>query len=89
MIYNVHHLHCGTMCPMCAPLYGQKGLYGKMVCHCLLIETDKGLVLVDTGFGMQDYLHPQTRLGKAFTKISGIQALVYFVESKDAVGRDL
>ena len=29
MIYKVHHLHCGTMCPMCAPLYGQKGLYGK------------------------------------------------------------
>lgn len=74
MIYKVHHLHCGTMCPICAPLYGQKGLYGKMVCHCLLLETDKGLVLVDTGFGMQDYLHPQTRLGKAFTKISGIQA---------------
>ncbi len=74
MIYNVHHLHCGTMCPVCAPLYGQKGFYGKMVCHCLLIETDKGLVLVDTGFGMQDYLHPQTRLGKLFPKVSALQS---------------
>lgn len=74
MIYNVHHLHCGTMCPVCAPLYGQKGLHAEMVCHCILIETDKGLVLVDTGFGMQDYLHPQARLGKLFTKVSAIQS---------------
>ena len=74
MIYNIHHLHCGTMCPVCAPLYGQKGFTAKMVCHCLLIETDQGLVLVDTGFGTQDYLHPQTRLGKLFTKVSAIQS---------------
>ena len=73
MIYNIHHLHCGTMCPICAPIYGQKGLHAKMVCHCLLVETDKGLVLIDTGFGTQDYLHPQVRLGKLFSKVSAIQ----------------
>ncbi|MEG6546031.1 MBL fold metallo-hydrolase [Acinetobacter bereziniae] len=73
MIYNIHHLHCGTMCPICAPIYGQKGLHAKMVCHCLLVETDKGLVLIDTGFGTQDYLHPQTRLGRLFSKVSAIQ----------------
>ncbi|MDR6543416.1 MBL fold metallo-hydrolase [Acinetobacter bereziniae] len=73
MIYNIHHLHCGTMCPICAPIYGQKGLHAKMVCHCLLVETDKGLVLIDTGFGTQDYLHPQTRLGRLFSKMSAIQ----------------
>jgi glyoxylase-like metal-dependent hydrolase (beta-lactamase superfamily II) len=44
-----------------------------MVCHCLLVETDKGLVLIDTGFGTQDYLHPQARLGKLFSKVSAIQ----------------
>ena len=27
---------------------------GRMVCHCLLIETPDGLVLVDTGFGVDD-----------------------------------
>jgi glyoxylase-like metal-dependent hydrolase (beta-lactamase superfamily II) len=61
------------MCPICAPIYGQKGLHAKMVCHCLLVETDKGLVLIDTGFGTQDYLHPQTRLGRLFSKMSAIQ----------------
>jgi len=61
------------MCPICAPIYGQKGLHAKMVCHCLLVETDKGLVLIDTGFGTQDYLHPQARLGKLFSKVSAIQ----------------
>ena len=31
----------------------------KIVCHCLLIETDTGLVLVDTGFGFADVRNPQ------------------------------
>ena len=29
---------------------------------CLLIETNQGPVLVDTGFGTQDYLHPGKRM---------------------------
>ena len=73
MIYNVHHLHCGTMCPTCAPLFGQKGLKAKIICHCLLIETDQGLVLVDTGYGIQDYLNPKQRLGNAVTRMGAIQ----------------
>lgn len=35
---------------------------GHLVCHCLLIETDQGLVLVDTGVGVRDF-EDQTRLG--------------------------
>jgi len=34
-----------------------------MICHCLLIETREGLILVDTGLGMGDIADPQ-RLGK-------------------------
>jgi glyoxylase-like metal-dependent hydrolase (beta-lactamase superfamily II) len=45
---KVHHLNCGTMNMPGAP----------MVCHVLVIETDNGLVLVDTGFGTQDCLNP-------------------------------
>lgn len=63
MIYNIHHLHCGTMCPVCGPLFGQNSLTAHVVCHCLLLETDQGLVLVDTGLGIQDYLHTKERLG--------------------------
>ncbi len=40
---------------------------GEMICHCLLIETNEGLVLVDTGIGLQDVADPKTRLGKLFT----------------------
>jgi glyoxylase-like metal-dependent hydrolase (beta-lactamase superfamily II) len=50
----VHHLSCGTMCPPAGRLLGGQGLLsrGHLVCHCLLVETDKdGLVLVETGFG--------------------------------------
>lgn len=38
----------------------------KMVCHCLLIETEQGLVLVDTGFGTDDVANPTRNLGGSF-----------------------
>jgi len=50
---KVHHLNCGTMRMPTAP----------MVCHVLLIETDNGLVLVDSGFGSHDCDHPAGRIG--------------------------
>jgi glyoxylase-like metal-dependent hydrolase (beta-lactamase superfamily II) len=38
---------------------------------CLLVETRQGLVLVDTGMGTQDYLHPTliTRIFRVLTKM--------------------
>ena len=72
MIYNIHHLTCGSFCPVCAPLFGQKGWKAHLVCHCLLVETDRGLVLIDTGLGTQDYLHTQQRLGSLLTKFGAI-----------------
>lgn len=53
----VHHLNCGTCCPWGGRLFDGTShglLHGHVVCHCLLIESDKGLVLVDTGLGMKD-----------------------------------
>lgn len=35
---------------------------GRLICHCLLIETDNGLVLVDTGFGLEDVSSPSATL---------------------------
>ena len=72
MIYNIHHLTCGSFCPVCAPMFGQKGWKAHLVCHCLLVETDLGLVLIDTGLGTQDYLHTQQRLGSLLTKFGAI-----------------
>ncbi|WP_197461316.1 MBL fold metallo-hydrolase [Acetobacter malorum] len=34
-----------------------------MVCHVLLLETESGLVLVDSGFGLQDIADPEHRIG--------------------------
>lgn len=66
---RVHHLNCGTMCPVCARLINGKGGWlqaAEMVCHVLLIETPKdGLVLVDTGIGTLDVQDPR-RMGRAF-----------------------
>jgi glyoxylase-like metal-dependent hydrolase (beta-lactamase superfamily II) len=55
-IRAVHHLNCGTMCPIGAALFGQPGWgRGRLVAHCLVVETARdGLVLVDTGLGSAD-----------------------------------
>jgi glyoxylase-like metal-dependent hydrolase (beta-lactamase superfamily II) len=48
---RVEHLNCGTLRPA----------GGRMVCHCLLVETDRRLALVDTGFGLGDVAEPPRR----------------------------
>jgi glyoxylase-like metal-dependent hydrolase (beta-lactamase superfamily II) len=65
---RVHHLNCGSFCPHGARLInGEGGLLarGHIVCHCLAIEAGDGLVLVDTGFGMEDARNPH-QLGRMF-----------------------
>lgn len=66
---TVHHLNCGTMCPLCDRLMNdQQGSWtqpGHLVCHCLLVETNHGLVLVDTGMGLEDIANPTRRFGRA------------------------
>ena len=58
---RIHHLNCGSDCPLGGALFDGRsaGLLGHLVCHCLLIETDAhGLVRVDTGYGLRDVAHP-------------------------------
>ena len=60
------------MCPFGGSLISGRGSVfdaAEMVCHCLLIETDDGLVLVDTGFGRGDVARP-ARLGAAFRALT-------------------
>jgi glyoxylase-like metal-dependent hydrolase (beta-lactamase superfamily II) len=67
----IHHLNCGTMCPRGARLIaGEGGLLAdaRLVCHCLLIEGADGLVLVDTGFGLDDTRNPN-QLGRPFRAV--------------------
>lgn len=72
-IRAVHHLNCATMCPVAGVLLGQaEGLgRGKMICHCLLLETERdGLVLIDSGFGTRD-VEGRTQLSGAFRRFVG------------------
>lgn len=39
---------------------------GQLCCHCLLLETTDGLVLVDTGLGLADVRDPRSRLSGFF-----------------------
>ncbi len=71
-IRAVHHLNCATMCPLAGFLFGGSGLgRGKMVAHCLLVETERdGLVLVDTGFGTRD-IERKTGISRSFAMLAG------------------
>jgi glyoxylase-like metal-dependent hydrolase (beta-lactamase superfamily II) len=55
----IHHLNCASFRPLAAP---------RMVAHCLLVERDQGLLLVDTGFGTDDLADPR-RLGQPFRSL--------------------
>lgn len=66
---RIHHLNCGTMCPLGGHLMDgvTEGVGpARLVCHCLLVETGGGLVLVDTGFGHRDAADPGGRLSGVF-----------------------
>lgn len=69
---RIHHLNCGTCCPPGGRLFdGQSGeAAAHLVCHCLLIESDAGLVLVDTGFGTKDVARPHDRLSDFFLTLN-------------------
>ena len=58
----VHHLNCVTMRPAAA--FGGRITPTRMVAHCLLVEGDNGLTLVDTGFGTADLA--TKRMGREF-----------------------
>ena len=55
---RVRHLNCGSMHPFWPRIHS--------IIYCLLVETNEGLLLVDTGFGINDISAP-TRLMRAFT----------------------
>ncbi|MBD2088535.1 MBL fold metallo-hydrolase [Microcoleus sp. FACHB-1515] len=72
---HIHHLNCGCMCPIGGALFDgfSRGFTAHLVCHCLLIETNQGLVLVDTGFGLRDVRSPYSRLSPFFVHFNNIQ----------------
>jgi hypothetical protein len=72
-ITHLHHLSCATQCIQGGRLTSGRGGFlhpVAMVAHCLLIETESGLVLVDTGLGCNDMRSPKTRLSWGFLLLS-------------------
>lgn len=67
---RVHHLNCISTCPLGGRLMDgrSRSMFerGELACRCLLLETDQGLVLVDTGLGLNDVAHPRDRLSRFF-----------------------
>ena len=63
------------MCPLGGRLWdgASRGPTARLVCHCLLVETAQGLVLVDTGFGTRDVERPYERLSPLFVHAHRIQ----------------
>ena len=68
---RIHHLNVGTLCPRGARwVNGTGGPFqrARLVCHALLLETEDGLVLVETGLGTRDIADP-ARLGKSWVRL--------------------
>ena len=66
---RIHYLNCVSTCPLGGALMDGRSfasLRGRLTCTCLLVETQKSLVLVDTGFGLRDVADPRSRLSKFF-----------------------
>jgi glyoxylase-like metal-dependent hydrolase (beta-lactamase superfamily II) len=63
----IRHLNCATLAPTMS--MGGRVTPARLVAHCLLVEGDQGLTLVDTGFGTADLA--QRRMGKPFIRIAG------------------
>lgn len=81
---RIHHLNCGSMAPLGKRLLEGRGApwqRGRLVCHCLLIDTGNKLVLVDTGFGLLDIADPVGRIGRPLKLLLNPE----FAESEAAV----
>lgn len=56
-IIKIHHINCATFNSISERFlngYGKIFKPNKAVTHCLLIETNEGLILIDTGFSKND-----------------------------------
>ncbi|MFJ6669934.1 MBL fold metallo-hydrolase [Actinosynnema sp. NPDC091369] len=70
---KVHHLNCGTMRPFGGKLVTGTGSYfgtAELVCHVLLLETEDGLILVDSGMGVDDVRTPDDTLARPWRLLS-------------------
>ena len=72
---RIHYLNCGTDCPIGGMLFdgASKRPLAKISCAAQLIETEQGLVLIDTGYGVADVRDPHPRLSRTFHALLNIR----------------
>lgn len=68
---SVRHINCGWLGSRERPVS----------CHCLLVEDQRRLVLVDTGVGLQDVRRPMERIGRELIEMAGF----HFDEAETAI----
>lgn len=70
---KVHHLNCISTCPAGGKLMdaGPESILhrGHLTNHCLLVESDNELILIDTGLGTRDVETPHSRLSGFFLSL--------------------
>ncbi|HYE60795.1 MAG TPA: MBL fold metallo-hydrolase [Phycisphaerales bacterium] len=57
---KIYHVNCATFCPMSRRVINGEGGWfqsARLVCHCLILELEGGLALIDTGLGTYDIAH--------------------------------
>lgn len=59
---KIHHLNCAEI---------QSPIGSRGIGHCLLLEAEQRLVLVDTGIGLLDTQQPATRIGQDLIDMVG------------------
>jgi glyoxylase-like metal-dependent hydrolase (beta-lactamase superfamily II) len=72
---RIHHLNCGTCCPAGGRLFDgtSDSPLAQIVCHCMLIESEQGLILIDTGFGTREVATPGRRIAPFFRALNNPQ----------------
>lgn len=65
---KIHHLNRGSVRQIDPSYEGPPS--APAVNHCLLVETDTGLVLVETGLGLDNIRHPAATLGADWVQMA-------------------
>lgn len=60
---KVHHLNCVLI----------ESPFGSAIGHCLLLEENDELTLIDTGIGLLEAQEPEIKLGKELIEITGFK----------------
>ena len=70
---RIHHLNCISTCPAGGRLMDGRAdcilCRGRLTCHCILVESNDGLILIDTGLGARDVAAPRSRLSWFFLSL--------------------